>query len=58
MKKIVTLILMLCMVLSFTACADKESETPELTLQEIYDATNIPALLEKHFKENMRGVLF
>ena len=48
MKKIVTLILMLCMVLSFTACADKESKTPEITLQDIYDATNIPALLEKH----------
>ena len=27
---------------------DAESETPELTLQDIYDATNIPALLEKH----------
>ena len=48
MKKIVTLILMLCMVLSFTACADKESKTPKITLQDIYDATNIPALLEKH----------
>ena len=36
MKKIVTLILMLCMVLSFTACADKESKTPEITLQDIY----------------------
>ena len=39
---------MLCMVLSFTACTDKESETPELTLQDIYDASNVAALLKNH----------
>lgn len=48
MKKIVIFILLMCMVLSFAACANKESTTPEITVQNIYDATNVPALLEKH----------
>ena len=43
MKKFVTLIPMLCMILSLSACGKVE-----ITMQEIYGATNIPALLEKH----------
>lgn len=37
-----------CMVLSFTACTDKKSKTPEMTLQDIYDANNVAALLKSH----------
>ena len=48
MKKIVTFIMLFCMVFSLIACANKESATAEITMQDLYDATNIPALLEKH----------
>ena len=46
MKKIVTFILLLCMALSFSACADKKSTPPEITLQEIYDASKVVNLLK------------
>lgn len=54
MKKIVTLILSLCMVLTFAACTNSGSETPEnttpeITLQEVYDVgKNLAALLGDH----------
>lgn len=64
MKKIVAIILLLCMVLTFSACNNNESTTPEstapesttpenttpnITLQEIYDAgKNLAALLGNH----------
>lgn len=48
MKKIVTFIMLFCMVFSLIACANKESATAEITVQDLYDVTNIPALLEKH----------
>ena len=43
MKKVVTFILMLCMALSLSACGNEE-----ITMQEIYDASNLTTLLEKH----------
>ena len=43
MKKIVTLILMLCMILSLSACGKAE-----ITMQEIYDANQTKALLKNH----------
>ena len=43
MKKIVTLILMLCMILSLSACGKVE-----ITMQEIYDANQTKALLKNH----------
>lgn len=43
MKKIVTLILMLCMILSLSACSKVE-----ITMQEIYDANQTKALLKNH----------
>ena len=43
MKKIVTLILMLCMILSLSACGKGE-----ITMQEIYDANQTKALLKNH----------
>lgn len=48
MKKIVTFIMLFCMVFSLIACANKEIATAEIMVQDLYDATNIPALLEKH----------
>ena len=48
MKKIVTFILLIGLVMSFTACTDKENTPPEITLQELYDSSNVPALLEKY----------
>ena len=53
MKKIVTFILLTCMILTFAACSDNGSEPtenaiPEITTQILYDASNVPALLEKH----------
>lgn len=48
MKKIVTFIMLFCMVFSLIAYANKEIATAEITVQDLYDATNIPALLEKH----------
>lgn len=49
MKKIVTFVLLLCMVLSFGACGNNESPTPEITLQEVYDAgKTLYALLGDH----------
>lgn len=48
MKKIVTFILLIGFVMSFTACADKENTPPEITAQSLYDASNVPALLEKY----------
>ena len=38
MKKIVLFAVMLCMLLSLFACADKENESPEITFAEVYDA--------------------
>ena len=35
-------------IIIYVKWADKETKTPEITLQDLYDATNIPALLEKH----------
>ena len=43
MKKIVTLILMQCMILSLSACGKVE-----ITMQEIYDATQTEAILKNH----------
>ena len=43
MKKLVTLILMLCMILSLSACGKVE-----ITMQEIYDANQTKALLKNH----------
>lgn len=53
MKKIVTFILLTCMILTFAACADNGSETtenaiPEITTQSLYDASYVPDLLDKH----------
>ena len=48
MKKIVTVILLLCVVLTFAACADKKNTPPEITMQEIYDACRIEAMLQNH----------
>ena len=52
MKKIVTFILILCMVLSFAACGSNEnsenSSNAEITMQEIYDASNLTSALEGH----------
>ena len=54
MKKIISFILLLCMVLSVAACADNgstmpESTTPEITLQEVYEAgKDYAALLGDH----------
>ena len=45
MKKIVTFIMLFCMVFSLIACANKEIATAEIMVQDLYDATNIPALL-------------
>ena len=47
MKKIISLILLMCMVLSFAAYAD-ESAAPEITMQEIYEANLTEALLKNH----------
>ena len=44
MKKIAAFILTLCMALPLTACGDKV----EITMQEIYEASNLGALIEKH----------
>ena len=43
MKKVVIFILMLVLALSLSACG-----SDEITMQEIYDASNIDALLENH----------
>jgi hypothetical protein len=48
MKKIVTFILLIGLVMPFTACTDKENTPPEITVQSLYDASNVPALLEKY----------
>lgn len=53
MKKFVTFVLLLNMILSFAACADNgsttsEDATPQITAQNLYDASNVPALLEKY----------
>ena len=54
MKKTIAFILLMCMVLTLAACADKENTTPEsttseVTLQEVYDAgKNLAALLGNH----------
>ena len=45
MKKIISLIFLLCLILSFSACGNKEIT---VTMQEIYDASNLEALLENH----------
>ena len=72
MKKSISLILALCMVLMFAACADNgnktpdgttpdstkpENITPEITLQEVYDAgKNLTALLGNHENVYVRVV--
>ena len=43
MKKVIALILLLCMVLTLAACGKVE-----ITMQEIYDASQIEAMLQKH----------
>ena len=54
MKKIITFILLACMVFSFAACADNGSTMPEntapvITLQEVYEAgKDYTALLGDH----------
>ena len=48
MKKIVTFIFLMCMVLTFSACTDKESAPPEITFQNIYDVGNLATLLKNH----------
>ena len=48
MKKIVTFILLIGLVMSFTACTDKENTLSEITTQSLYDSSNVPALLEKY----------
>ena len=62
MKKIVTVILLLCVVLTFAACADKKNTPPEITMQEIYDACRVEAMLQNHqsvsIREEMDGKLF
>ena len=50
MKKIVTLILMLCMILSLSACGKVE-----ITMQEIYDANQTKALLKNHVSVYVRN---
>ena len=52
MKKIVALILLLCMVLSLAACSKVE-----ITMQEIYDAVQTEALLKKHQSVYIRDEL-
>ena len=62
MKKIVTVILLLCVVLTFAACAVKKNTPPEITMQEIYDACRVEAMLQNHqsvsIREEMDGELF
>lgn len=48
MKKIITFILSLCIVLTFAACTDSGKSTLEITMQDIYDANQIETLLAKH----------
>ena len=48
MKKLVAVVLLLCMILTLAACAEKESKMPEITMQEIYDSSNVAALLKNH----------
>lgn len=48
MKKIITFFLLLCMIVTITACNDKENAGSEITLQEIYDASKVASLLENH----------
>ena len=50
MKKIITLILLLCMVLTLAACGKVE-----ITMQEIYDACQTEALLKNHESVYMRN---
>ena len=52
MKKIVALILLLCMVLSLAACGKVE-----ITMQEIYDAVQTEALLKNHQSVYIRDEL-
>ena len=48
MKKIITFILSLCVVLTFAACTDSGKSTLEITMQDIYDANQTETLLAKH----------
>ena len=49
MKKIISFILLLCMVLASAACADTGSKMPEITLQEVYEAgKDYAALMGDH----------
>ena len=52
MKKIVTLILLLCMALTLSAC-----DKAEITMQEIYDASQTEAMLRNHESVNIRSVM-
>ena len=49
MKKIITLILLLCMVVTLAACG-----TVEITMQEIYDAAQTEAMLKNHQSVSIR----
>ena len=57
MKKIISFILLLCMVLSLAACGKVE-----ITLQEIYDANQTEAILKSHqsvyIRDEMDGEIF
>ena len=65
MKKILAFALVLCMVLTFAACANKESAPsestmpestqPEITMQDIYDAVQTEAMLKNHQSIYIRG---
>ena len=48
MKKIVTFILLLCMILTVTACNNKEDASPNITMQEIRDSSKVSAMLANH----------
>ena len=57
MKKFIAFTLLLCMVMSLAACGKLE-----ITLQEIYDASQTEAMLKNHqsvyIREEMDGEIF
>ena len=52
MKKIVALTLLLCMVLTLAACGKVE-----ITMQEIYDATQTEVMFESHQSVSIQNML-
>lgn len=62
MKKIITFILSLCIVLTFAACTDSGKSTLKITMQDIYDANQTETLLAKHqsisIQEEIDGKIF